>query len=120
MSAARRHARGCLASRLNPAPLTFWPRAEVRFWCAQALTALAAQQQPPLPPQARGQLKAALLASGTGAAGGPPLPGFLKNKVAQAIVALAGREYPDEWPSFFQVGQHHTRVHQHTACAIPA
>ncbi|PSC72015.1 exportin-T isoform X1 [Micractinium conductrix] len=76
--------------------------AEVRFWCAQALTALAAQQQPPLPPQARGQLKAALLASGTGAAGGPPLPGFLKNKVAQAIVALAGREYPDEWPSFFQ------------------
>ncbi|KAL4444906.1 hypothetical protein ABPG77_003956 [Micractinium sp. CCAP 211/92] len=76
--------------------------AEVRFWCAQTLGALARHSHALLPPAGRAALRAALVAHGTQAAGGPPLPGFLKNKVAQAIVALAGHEYPDEWPSFFQ------------------
>lgn len=66
------------------------------------MTALARHSHAALPPAARQQLKASLLAHGTQAAGGPALPGFLKNKVAQVIVALAAHEYPDEWPTFFQ------------------
>ena len=74
---------------------------EVRFWCAQALSQLARDGYRGLPPQARAQLKASLVAQGAQQSSAA-LPGFLKNKVAQAIVAIAGQEYPDEWPSFFQ------------------
>ncbi len=55
--------------------------AEVRFWCAQTLGALARHSHASLPPAGRAALRAALVAHGTQAAGGPPLPGFLKNKV---------------------------------------
>jgi hypothetical protein len=53
------------------------------------------------PDEARAAVKAALLAAGGSAGGAPPLPAFLRNKLAQAIVAVAGHEYPDAWPSFF-------------------
>ena len=74
---------------------------EVRFWCAQTLTQLARHSYRQLPEAARMQLKRALIRHGTQQAAAE-LPGFLKNKVAQAIVAIAGHEYPDAWPSFFQ------------------
>jgi exportin-T len=32
----------------------------------------------------------------------PALPPFLRNKLAQAIVAIVKREYPAVWPSFFR------------------
>ena len=72
---------------------------EVRFWCIQALHELVAARHSALPPHARQQLRGALLASGAAA---PPLPPFLRNKVAQALVALAANEFPQEWPTFFQ------------------
>ena len=74
---------------------------EVRFWCAQALSQLARGGYRALPPDARAALKRALIQHGASPASAA-LPAFLKNKVAQAIVAIAGQEYPDEWPSFFQ------------------
>ena len=74
---------------------------EVRFWCAQTLTQLARHSYRQLPDAARLQMKQALIRHGTQQAAAE-LPGFLKNKVAQAIVAIAGHEYPDAWPSFFQ------------------
>ena len=74
---------------------------EVRFWCAQTLTQLARHSYRQLPEAAHMQLKRALIRHGTQQAAAE-LPGFLKNKVAQAIVAIAGHEYPDAWPSFFQ------------------
>lgn len=73
---------------------------EVRFWCAQTLGALARHSYPSLPPEARAALKRALLEAGSGP-GAAQLPPFLRNKVAQAIVAVAAHEYPDEWPGFF-------------------
>lgn len=74
---------------------------EVRFWCAQTLSSLARSSYGALPPEARTQLKRALVASGTQPAAAQ-LPSFLRNKIAQAVVAIAAHEYPDEWPSFFQ------------------
>lgn len=32
----------------------------------------------------------------------PGLPSFLRNKLAQAIVAVVQLEYPHAWPSFFR------------------
>lgn len=71
--------------------------AEVRFWCAQTLGALARHSHAALPPAGRAALRAALVAHGTQAAGGPPLPGFLKNKVGcsahlHALQGLLGGE----------------------------
>ena len=76
--------------------------AEVKFWCLQTLHAVvSAPGYPSLPPAARDQIKRSLVAAGTGSAA-MPLPGFLRNKIAQALVAIAAREYPDRWPTFFQ------------------
>ena len=84
------------------------PYVEVKFWCLQALhDAVRGEGYAALPPPARAAVKASLLAAGGsacgggGGGGGPPLPPFLRNKLAQAIVAVAGHEYPDAWPSFF-------------------
>ena len=44
------------------------------------------------------QVKQALIAFGSQR---PQLPTFLRNKVAQTVVAIAAYEYPDVWPSFF-------------------
>lgn len=74
---------------------------EVRFWCAQTLSSLARSSYAQLPPEARNQLKRALVAAGTQPAAAQ-LPSFLRNKIAQAVVAIAAHEYPDQWPSFFQ------------------
>lgn len=74
---------------------------EVRFWCAQTLSSLARSSYAQLPPEARDQLKRALVAAGT-QPGAAQLPSFLRNKIAQAVVAIAAHEYPDQWPSFFQ------------------
>jgi exportin-T len=76
--------------------------AEVKFWCLQTLTELVRSPgYSTLAPPARAQLRRALVGAGVAP---PPaqLPPFLRNKLAQAVVALAARDYPDEWPTFFQ------------------
>lgn len=78
---------------------------EVRFWCAQTLSSLArSSSYAQLPPEARDQLKRALVAAGSQPAAAQ-LPSFLRNKIAQAVVAIAAHEYPDQWPSFFQASR---------------
>lgn len=76
--------------------------AEVRFWCLQTLHAIAGGQlYKSLSAAARGEIKKALVDLGTRTVPNQ-LPPYLRNKVAQTLVAIAGQEYPDEWPSFFQ------------------
>ena len=92
------------------------PFVEVRFWCLQALHEVVRTRYANLDAPARAALKQSLLAagakpgsagrpgggSGAAADGTPPLPPFLRNKIAQTLVAVAGQEYPGAWPSFFQ------------------
>jgi exportin-T len=91
---------------------------EVRFWCLQTLHEAVRTGYETVPPDARAQLKQALLRLGTGAA--PPqqmgsngvsssqqqqqqqLPAFLRNKAAQTLAAVAAAEFPEVWPAFFQ------------------
>lgn len=85
---------------------------EVRFWCLQALHECVRGRYGELDPPARSALKAALLSAGTRPTGGQQaagggsqaaqLPSFLRNKIAQTVVAIAAQEYPARWPSFFQ------------------
>ncbi|KAG7675140.1 hypothetical protein Ndes2526B_g07998 [Nannochloris sp. 'desiccata'] len=75
--------------------------AEVKFWCLQTLHALARSLgYSSLDPSARAQIKRSLIVLGTQPSSG--LPAFLRNKIAQTIVAIAAQEYPNEWPGFFQ------------------
>jgi len=106
------------------------PFVEVKFWCLQALHQLIVTRYGDaslLPPPAINTLKATLFKLGTSATTTtsapittPPsssslsqpspalssnnnsLPPFIKNKLAQCITAIAAREYPSTWPSFFQ------------------
>jgi len=86
---------------------------EVQFWCLETLRSMI--QSPvydELERQAKEVVKRLLLSIALPCAGqneqsarGLRLvaaPAFLKNKVAQVIVAIAGREYPSTWPGFFQ------------------
>jgi len=75
--------------------------AEVKFWCLQTLHALARSlAYSSLDASARAQIKRSLIVLGTQPSSG--LPAFLRNKIAQTIVAIAAQEYPSEWPGFFQ------------------
>lgn len=84
--------------------------AEVQFWCLQTLHGIIrSEAYDTLEGGSRDMLKRALLscAALSGGQDGQAqklaaLPTFLRNKLAQVIVAVAGREYPNSWPSFFQ------------------
>ena len=87
-------------------PVTTYP--EVRFWCLQTL-ADALQPSGSLIP---GSLSDADASAFRGAIAGwiaeaasrtdPPVPAFVKNKLAQVAALLVKREYPTRWPSFFR------------------
>lgn len=71
---------------------------EVKFWCLQTLHELIKSSYRQLSQQDQLQVKQALIVFGSQR---PQLPTFLRNKVAQAVTAVAAQEYPDVWPTFF-------------------
>lgn len=78
---------------------------EVRFWCLQTLHELVQHRYAELAtPEARDELKRALLGAALGApapGGAPaPPPPFIRNKLAQVLVAVAAQEFPALWPRF--------------------
>ena len=76
--------------------------AEVKFWCLQTLHAIILSPAFAAVPQgSRDDLKRALLLAGTSTSASN-LPPFLRNKIAQVLVAIAVQEFPDTWPTFFR------------------
>ncbi|GFR43596.1 hypothetical protein Agub_g4693, partial [Astrephomene gubernaculifera] len=77
--------------------------AEVKFWCLQTLHELIRSSYAGLPAADKAMIRGALMTwvqrdCNTPAA---PLPPFLRNKVAQTLVAVLQYEYPTNWPTFF-------------------
>lgn len=83
-------------------------RVEVRFYALQALHGLVAGANYGLLDEGRKQrLRGDLLALGRSGddddddIGAAQMPLFIRNKLAQVIVAIAAAEYPATWPTFF-------------------
>lgn len=88
-------------------------RVEVRFYALQALHGLITSRRYATLDGGRKQmLRGVLLSlgrdgscvnqtSGSGSSGWASLPLFMRNKLAQVIVAIAAEEYPGTWPTFF-------------------
>jgi exportin-T len=73
---------------------------EVQFWCLQGLHGLVRSGgYGELDATRKQALKQCLLRKGSHENSSLSL--FLRNKLAQVIVAVAAIEYPDEWPTFF-------------------
>ncbi|WIA12173.1 hypothetical protein OEZ85_012245 [Tetradesmus obliquus] len=83
-------------------PATLYP--EVKFWCLQTLHEVICACYLQLDEGSRQMIKGALLTwlQRDCTSESPALPPFLRNKLAQAIVAVVKREYPALWPSFFR------------------
>ncbi|GBF91404.1 exportin [Raphidocelis subcapitata] len=81
------------------------PYPEVKFWCLQTLHEVVRAYYTQLDAQSQGAIKGALLTwlqrdctvESAGA-----LPPFLRNKLAQVLVAIVQLEYPAVWPTFFR------------------
>lgn len=80
---------------------------EIRFWCLQTLHEVVKSSYGSFPEASRAEVKTALLtwlqrdcAPSLKSGGG--LPHFLRNKLAQTMVAVLQFEYPATWPRFFQ------------------
>ena len=79
-------------------------RMEVQFYVLQALHALIQSGgYKGLDAGRKQALKQCLLRRGafSTSSSSPPPPLFMRNKLAQVIVAIAAEEYPAEWPGFF-------------------
>lgn len=79
---------------------------QVKFWCLQTLHAFINgpnyRQATSSDLQSRAELKTTLVSMGT-TPNSVYLPPFIRNKIAQAVVAIAAQEYPSSgWPTFFQ------------------
>lgn len=76
--------------------------AEVKFWCLQTLHSFISGPSylSRLDPSPRAQIKRSLVTLGSQLTS--QLQFFLRNKLAQAIVAIAAQEFPSLWPTFFQ------------------
>lgn len=77
---------------------------EVKFWSLQTLREVIRSRYVTLDAAAKTSIKTNLLIQlqqicGSGA---PPAPTFLKNKLAQTLVAIVQLEYPSAWPDFFR------------------
>eukprot|EP00878_Enallax_costatus_P021623 GHUV01022908.1.p1 GENE.GHUV01022908.1~~GHUV01022908.1.p1 ORF type:complete len:615 (+),score=214.70 GHUV01022908.1:523-2367(+) len=83
-------------------PSTLYP--EVKFWCLQTLHEVICACYLQLDDGSRQAIKGALLTwlQRDCTVEQPALPPFLRNKLAQAIVAIVKREYPAVWPGFFR------------------
>eukprot|EP00882_Tetradesmus_deserticola_P029784 GHRQ01033390.1.p1 GENE.GHRQ01033390.1~~GHRQ01033390.1.p1 ORF type:complete len:202 (+),score=53.51 GHRQ01033390.1:676-1281(+) len=83
-------------------PSTLYP--EVKFWCLQTLHEVICACYLQLDEGSRQMIKGALLTwlQRDCTIEAPALPAFLRNKLAQAIVAIVKREYPVLWPGFFR------------------
>ncbi|KAG2493435.1 hypothetical protein HYH03_008254 [Edaphochlamys debaryana] len=79
------------------------PYAEVKFWCLQTLHELIRTSYSSLSAGDKAAIRSALLTWVTRDCNNPstPLAPFLRNKVAQTLVAVLQYEYPGNWPSFF-------------------
>ena len=76
-------------------------RPEVKFWCLQSLHGIIRSPVfDALDVASKDRIKHCLLSMGTRETDSMPL--FIRNKLAQVIVAIAAKEYPKQWPSFFQ------------------
>ncbi|KAG1677608.1 hypothetical protein FOA52_010389 [Chlamydomonas sp. UWO 241] len=75
---------------------------EVRFWCLQTLHELLKTSYTAFPAGAKLEVKTAITTWLQGCADlkAGPAP-FLRNKLAQALVAVLQFEFPSVWPSFF-------------------
>jgi exportin-T len=104
--------------------------AEVKFWCLQTLHEVVRAYYTQLDEPSQSAIKAALVTwlqrdcaveatsgggvdsssaganAGGASAGEPPplqpVPPYLRNKLAQALVSVVQLEYPHRWPSFFR------------------
>lgn len=76
-------------------------RTEVQFWCLQTLhEIIKSKLYDSLGVAEKGIMKMSLLSRGTES--GSELPVMIRNKLAQVVVAIAAKEYPNTWPTFFQ------------------
>ena len=75
--------------------------AEVKFWCLQTLHSIVIGPSfASIPQSSRDELKRVLLMAGTNSNAARLAP-FIRNKIAQVLVAIASCEFPEIWPSFF-------------------
>ena len=75
----------------------------MRFWCLQTLVDACRDRLPALTPDDAAALRGAV-ASWVHEAStrvDPPVPAFIKNKLAQVTALLVRHEYPSRWPTFF-------------------
>jgi exportin-T len=76
---------------------------EVRFWCLQTLAECCRVHLPSLDPNDAAQLRSAVAGWVHEACvrSDPPVPPFIKNKLAQVTALMVRHEYPARWPRFF-------------------
>ena len=79
---------------------------EVRFWCLQTLADAVSVHLPGLDPNDAAALRANVASwvheACVGREGHPPVPAFIKNKLAQVTARMVAHEYPARWPGFFR------------------
>ncbi|KAJ4815479.1 Exportin-T [Rhynchospora pubera] len=74
------------------------PHPPVLFWSLQSLHDCIVSSYPSFPPSTLPSIRSSLLSLFSGRLSSPSTPPFLKNKLAQCIVALIRTEYPAVWP----------------------
>ena len=76
---------------------------EVRFWCLQTLADACRDHLPALTPDDATALRGAVASwvHEASTRADPPIPAFIKNKLAQVTALLVRHEYPSRWPTFF-------------------